>query len=427
VIPELSIMRLSRWLLSAALALVASHASAYTYVMTTDAELDAQSSAIVVARVIAAPAPVWSDDGKYARGTRYALQVREWLRGDGGAKGTQTLYLPGTPDATTPGLWIAGVPRFAIGDEVLIFAQRNAVGDLAPVQLSLGVFARVAGKAGDVYVRALGDAYNADAQKNAIYGLPRVASRFEAALRSGLKSSAPDYFALDEDADLKFTHLRGGDNIPVRWFEFDTSTNVQWKAVVGGQAGTSFDEFASVSQAVSAWASDPGSRITVTYGGTVASDTGNNGTDGNNSVIWNDPGNDIPGTFNCSSGTLAIGGPFFTVSTSLSNGLAYHDAVEGFVIVQDGAGCFLDGSNGANGAEMLTHEIGHALGLGHSCGDGGSPACGAAGSALNQAVMRATVHADGRGASLGTDDRAGMAFIYPDSSGLIVLFANGFE
>jgi hypothetical protein len=54
-------------------------------------------------------------------------------------------------------------------------------------------------------------------------------------------------------------------------------------------------------------------------------------------------------------------------------------------------------------AEVATHELGHVLGLNHSA-DG-------------TATMAAFAHFDGRGASLKNDDLAGLAMIYPITTG----------
>ena len=84
------------------------------------------------------------------------------------------------------------------------------------------------------------------------------------------------------------------------------------------------------------------------------------------------------------------------------------------MVTQDGAGCFFAGNNGKNGELVFAHEIGHALGLGHSCGDSGTPSC--ADPVLNDALMRAFAHNDGRGARLGADDRAALAVLYGDGA-----------
>jgi hypothetical protein len=62
-------------------------------------------------------------------------------------------------------------------------------------------------------------------------------------------------------------------------------------------------------------------------------------------------------------------------------------------------------------ANLFTHELGHSLGLNHSCGDSTSPPC-ADDAALDDAVMRSYIHDDGRGAQLGSDDRTALRLLY---------------
>jgi Metallo-peptidase family M12B Reprolysin-like len=180
-----------------------------------------------------------------------------------------------------------------------------------------------------------------------------------------------------------------------------------------------------VQNAAAAWTNDAGSQISIPYTGTVASDPGNSSNNGVSAVVFDDPTSVIAGSFNCSSGgILAIGGPFFTGSTTAFAGQNFHTAIEGFVITQDGAACFYNGNSGLNGTEVLTHEIGHTLGLGHSCGDALSPACSTS-AALDDAIMRASAHGDGRGGSIRSDDQAAALFLYPGANPN--LFKNGFE
>ena len=203
----------------------------------------------------------------------------------------------------------------------------------------------------------------------------------------------------------------------VRWFDFDTAGGaVSWRGHENGQIGVPGGGLAEIPTAQQAWNNDPDTPISYTYAGTTTATGGFNAPDGVNAVLFNDPNNELAGSFDCSTGgLLAVGGFWFSGQTSVFEGLTYNPIEEGEVIIQDNAGCYMRGHNNEDGEELLGHELGHSLGLAHSCGTdaagGGSDGpCDTF--EKNDALMRAFVHGDGRGARLGSDDRAAIRLLY---------------
>ena len=358
--------------LAAATSFGARDAQAMSYLMMRDDALLAQSSVVVGGEVVAQLPGAKNRAGQVVE-THYAVRVDRISKGKVDAS-LITIALPGAPDRSEDGLEVAGVPRYAAGDEVLLFLEPRDDGVYQPLQLALGAF-RAFDYAGDRYYQRDLDPHDAiEKSFNAEYTLPRRGEKFVAWIESNAtsaKAATPDYLEpLPPEAESKYSLISGGSGYAVRWFKFDTGASENWYAVSGGQAGMSTNVYTQVANAVAAWTNDAGSRINLVYAGQTASDAMNNSTDGKSAITFNDPQNKIAGTFSCATGgTLAFGGPYFSGNTTSFNGTPYHTAVEGFVVVQDGAGCSMDGHGGADGAEMLAHEIGHTLGLGHACGD----------------------------------------------------------
>ena len=394
-------------------------AQSFSYVMPSDESLYLQSEGVVVAQVIEELDPAF--DSRLPQ-RRWRLDVERVLAGLP-LKGEVVLRLPGTRDDAQKRLFLPGVPTLQPGERILAFYTGGPDGELRPIQLSLGLFFETTldqGKRG--YVRLLDDAIGFPGKAaNQAYHLPRDAERFESWIAQGARGAAFSYLtpSVGKSAtrDAKFSLIRDAAGVPVRWFAFDSGDSVPWQAVVGQPVGSTFNPDSAVVNAQNAWNAIPASRINLAYNmARVASDPGNDLRDGINAVIWDDPGNDIPGTFdqaNCLDGVLGVGGQFYFPTTRTFDGTDYHEAVEGFLILQDGAGCFFSGASGqARATEVLTHEFGHTLGFGHTCSEPGLPSC-STNPVLNDATMRGQIHDDGRAGAVRTDDIFATKRVYP--------------
>lgn len=393
-------------LLGGSALLGAQSAQAFSYVTPTDATLLEQADGAVVVTV---QAPVMATGTGLSDGG-YTVHVDRALAGPA-LLGTQRLALPPMPVNGVPQI-THGIPVLAEGEKVLVFYQRGADGALRPVHLSLGLFqAATTGDGDAAWLRSLENGDNLAKDLNAEYHAARDGRAFERWItqRAAGMKSARDYL-LAEEATRSVAKYRTM-STPYRWTQFDSNQSVSWKATSNGLAGYGFDEASALNQATAAWNNDSGSRILINYTGTVPFSTSlDEGSNPTHIVIWEDPEGEISGSFSCSQGgTLAIGGAWYGGSGGTVNGISFKQAMKGYVITQDGAGCWYAANSGRNGAEVLTHEIGHALGFGHSCGDQSS----CADPVQNQATMRARAHGDGRGAVINDDDRAVARLLYP--------------
>jgi hypothetical protein len=309
--------------------------------------------------------------------TRTELEVVDRVRGLPAPGDLIELEVPGG-ELDGIGFVVAGTPRFEPGQVYLVFADLGSDGAWHPRLMADSVMRRDVDLAGSPILMPVDE--SAGIGRLAVGGgsadpvlMPVYETEFLAHLRDVLATGTrwtPARVRVPLDLMPAVTKAAppgcafiDWDGLNIRWRLFDTGGSLAMYAEDTADASISGGGYTEVQEALASWTAVPSSSLSVYYGGTKDVGTSwcssGNPPSGADTVVFNDPCDDISDLTGC-SGTLAYGGPWFG-STHTYDGETWYTATSWFVVVNDGAGCL----GSTNYRRMLAHEMGHGLGFGH--------------------------------------------------------------
>jgi hypothetical protein len=325
---------------------------------------------------------------------------------------------------------VYGNPEFALGEQVLMYLDTWKDGSLRTYQMFLGKFSIVKDeKTGHEFaVRGTGDEHVEMLPTDKGKGGGTITDRMEvsayiAMVKSRLAAniersrgfeqtyytnvptlaSPPGYGSDSKQGEIhpQFVLM----NPPARWFEPDTGQSVPYtlnpNASTDPQVPPLVVDAADIAAAANSWSTVQGCALHISFSGNLDECYLQSGTPGINVVSNNCDGRNSPST-GC-AGILAWGGwsgGFY--SPIVINGTTFQYRItQGFVSCNPWAACNF--GDHCSVQFIVTHEMGHALGLGHS--------------QFQQATMYAIAYQIARCAVIWTDDQDAIKFVYPGSGG----------
>ncbi len=347
---------MSRLLTAVALVITTSSALAVTYIVPTDRDLVKRSEAIVIATGIGSHSEITAG-GRVV--TIATMALEEVLKGELGGRATIDLIEPGGIAGDRATL-ITGSPRYEAGKHYLVFLRRTADG-WATYGFGLGKFEYV-NQSFDQPILVRGGVAETIFGWDEVSGGPhkerlRLASAFETFVRT--TASAPGaparsgYFVHAEDTEPLSTPLVPRSDV----------------SVPGGLDGTG---------AITAGTTNWNSAGAGVHYGLGSSNTNASGglskSDHINAVLFNDPAGIIPPGVAAAGGVSDVSAGGFTTEVDVVVG-------KNFVTSQ------------ATFNALMTHEMGHTLGLRHSNeGTSNGSSCNPPLICTTNAIMNSTVN-----------------------------------
>ncbi|MFY9571366.1 MAG: putative Ig domain-containing protein [Blastocatellia bacterium] len=390
---------------------------ASTFMLPTDDDLMIGARVIVRGKVISTGCRLDADSGRIF--TYIRLRVQEVFKGE--ITEREVVLKEEGGQVGTRGSVIFGTPQFQKGDRVLLYLDTWRDGSLRVYQKFLGKFSIIIdpvtgeqlvvrdspGKNTSLLQRSPGHESGGPITSRMGLSVYRemLRTRLSANRRSSRRFNEIHYNSIPVLAEpIEYRGISAGDlepqytfltSPPTRWFEPDLGQPVVF--IVNTDGAPNAQVMDDISAAMNAWSSVPGCSIRVVNGGSGAVCFAHD----INTIVFNNCDFQFPPSPTCAS-VLALGGLNWDSSqTKVINGTTFVRAAGGHISFNPYASC--DFGIHCVVQEIATHELGHALGLGHS--------------QFADATMAGTAHFDGRCASLRQDDINAITFVYPATGG----------
>lgn len=402
-----------------AMLLAVSTVRATTIVMPADEQL-VDKAPVVISGTVLSTSPVERDGAIW---TETQIAVTRTIKGS--TADTITVREPGgvLGDRITK---IFGAPEFTEGERVLLFVEASPRGGYRVIDLFAGKFAEGTTRDGRrLWLRHDANEHvtllDADFRPLQAKNVQRDASGFEAFVRERVagRGGAKNYGIENPVLATPVAAKNGGisanftlisEPTVYRWFRFDNGQAAEWFHS-GTQSGYNGGGVSELQTGMAPWVNYAEANIRYTYNGSLAvAPKGMTAQNNANEVLFNDPLNEISGSWTGSSGVVGQGGFNGVTNGGYYNATFAADAehpagqirayaiTEGNLTIQDGVSPS-KGISSTRLAEILAHEFGHTLGFGHS--------------ASENALMYYMV--TGLGPSLRSDDQLAARWLYPGS------------